>query len=283
MQKAVEVPQIQYVGKIVEALVVVAHQPVPVDAEALSQTQCFERDEDISVGTESAESADGMSDAEHGLVQGRQSRLEVDETRERSAAEGGKGLDLLQVAPNMEAAGSHLHATTGDERIVDWTQDLREIRRIVEFLVRRERKLDVKADVAVRRLARLEKEHSQVEDEELEASFPDALADRTKVVNSSSTSGSSTQASALATSPQAKSSSSTPALSECRSPHDRYLRVDAGAARHFSIQGEVPSEQSLETRRAELAAKLDKEVSQVCSHLFRLARRAGHRHTRAHL
>ena len=53
---------------------------------------------------------------------------------------------------------------------------------MVEFLVRRERKLDVKADVAVRRLARLEKEQSQLEDEESEASFPDALADRTKFV-----------------------------------------------------------------------------------------------------
>ena len=53
---------------------------------------------------------------------------------------------------------------------------------MVEFLVRWERKLDVKADVAVRRLARLEKEHSQLEDEEREASLPDALADRTKVV-----------------------------------------------------------------------------------------------------
>ena len=53
---------------------------------------------------------------------------------------------------------------------------------MVEFLVRRERKLDVKPDVAVRRLARLEKQHSQLEDEEREASLPDALADRTKVV-----------------------------------------------------------------------------------------------------
>ena len=61
---------------------------------------------------------------------------------------------------------------------MDWTQDLREIRRLVEFLVRRERKLDVKAGVAVRRLARLEKEHSQLEDEEREASLPEALADR---------------------------------------------------------------------------------------------------------
>ena len=104
----------------------------------------------------------------------------MDETRERHAA--GEDPDLLPVAPHMEAGGSHLQATAEKERIVDWTQDLREIRRMVEFLVRRERKLDVKADVAVRRLARLEKEHSQLEDEEREASLPDALADRTKVV-----------------------------------------------------------------------------------------------------
>ena len=126
------------------------------------------------------ESADGTSDAEHGLVQGESAgskwtRL-VKETRQ------GKVSILLQVAPNMEAGGSHLQATAEEERIVDWTQDLREIRRMVEFLVRRERKLDVKADVAVRRLARLEKEHSHLEDEECEASLPDALADRTKVV-----------------------------------------------------------------------------------------------------
>ena len=38
------------------------------------------------------------------------------------------------------------------------------------------------ADVAIRRLESLEKEHSQLEDEEREASLPDALADRTKVV-----------------------------------------------------------------------------------------------------
>ena len=115
-----------------------------------------------------------------GLVQGEECRLEVDETRERHAA--GEDLDLLPVAPNTEAGGSHLQATAEKERIVDWTQDLREIRRVVEFLVRRERKLDVKADVAVRRLERLEKEHSQLEDEEREASLPDALPDRTKVV-----------------------------------------------------------------------------------------------------
>ena len=170
--------------KIVDAPVVASHQPVPTDAKTLRVkavpvgTQTVSRKRKISMETESA---DGTSDAEHGLVREEECRSEVDETRVRDAA--GEGLNLLQVAPNMEAGGSHLQATTEDkERLVDWTQDLREIRQMVEFLVRRERKLDAKADVAVRRLERLEKEHSQQEDEEHEASLPDALADRTKVV-----------------------------------------------------------------------------------------------------
>ena len=171
VQKTVEVPQIQYIDKIVDAPVVVRSEDVSVG------TQTVSRKRKLSMETESA---DGTSDSEHGLVQGGECKLEVDETRERHAA--GKDPDLLPVAPNMEAGGSHLQATAEEERIVDWTQDLREIRRMVEFLVRRERKLDVKADVAVRRLARLEKEHSQLEEEECEASLPDALADRTKVV-----------------------------------------------------------------------------------------------------
>ena len=180
VQKIVEVPQIQYVDKIVDAPVVASHQPVPADAKTLrveavpDGTQTVSRKRKISMETESA---DGTSDAEHGLVQEEECRSEVDETRERDAA--GEGLNLLQVAPDME----DLQATTEDkERLVDWTQDLHEIRQMVEFLVRRERKLDAKADVAVRRLERLEKEHSQQEDEEHEASLPDALADRTKVV-----------------------------------------------------------------------------------------------------
>ena len=44
-----------------------------------------------------------------------------------------------------------------------WIQELTEIRQMVEFLVRRERKLDVKTDVAVRRLERLEEESDQLQ------------------------------------------------------------------------------------------------------------------------
>ena len=90
----------------------------------------------------------------------------------------GPAYELVQVAPNMRASGSHPQATLNQE----WAEELREIRRRVEFLVRRERKLDVKADVAIRRLERLEKVNFQLEDEALEASLPAAIADKTKVV-----------------------------------------------------------------------------------------------------
>ena len=53
---------------------------------------------------------------------------------------------------------------------------------MIEFLVNRERKLDIKTDVAARRLERLERESSQFEDEERETSLEGALTDRTKVV-----------------------------------------------------------------------------------------------------
>ena len=53
---------------------------------------------------------------------------------------------------------------------------------MIEFLVNRERKLDIKTDVAARRLERLERESSQFEDEERETSLEGALTDCTKVV-----------------------------------------------------------------------------------------------------
>ena len=82
------------------------------------------------------------------LVQGRERRSEEDETDTQ-----GPGSELVQVAPNMVAGGSHPQATMDQE----WAEELREIRRMVEFLVHRERKLDVKTDVAARRLERLER------------------------------------------------------------------------------------------------------------------------------
>ena len=78
----------------------------------------------------------------------------------------------------MGAGGSHPQATMDQ----GWDKELRETRRMIEFLVKRERKLDVRTDVAARRLERLEKESSQLEDVEREASLEEALADHAKVV-----------------------------------------------------------------------------------------------------
>ena len=99
VQKTVEVLQIQYVDKIVDA---------PVAACDLRTSPSGRR---LSPGRENfpleTESADGTSDEEHGLVQegGDVQSSKVDETRERHAA--GENPDLLPVAPNMEAGGSH--------------------------------------------------------------------------------------------------------------------------------------------------------------------------------
>ena len=87
------------------------------------------------------------------LVQGEEHRHEVDETDKLTD-------EPVQVSPNMGAGGSHSQATSNqeeEERNQEWTRELCEIRRVVGFVVRWERKLDVKADVAVRRLERLER------------------------------------------------------------------------------------------------------------------------------
>ena len=83
-------------------------------------------------------------------------RQEVDETDELTdeVCVLLPGKELVQVAPNMRAGGSHPKATSNQE----WTGELCKIRRMVEFLVRQERALDVKTDVAVRWLVRMRDE-----------------------------------------------------------------------------------------------------------------------------
>ena len=149
MQKTVEEPQIQYVDKIVDAPVTVTQPSVPAEAEREScskkRKSAFESDEMV----------DEASDLDaFGLVQGGECTRVVDESEVQGPEDG-----LVPVAPNMGAGGSHPQATLNQE----WAEDMREIRRMVEFLVRRERKLDVKADVAIRRLERLERENLQSE------------------------------------------------------------------------------------------------------------------------
>ena len=141
VQKMVEVPQVQFIDKVVDILVFNEKRPEQAETRSLGQGGDCEHEED-----------------------------EIDAQV--------PGSELVQVAPNMGAGGSHPQATMDQGR----DKELREIRRMIEFLVNRERKLDIKTDVAARRLERLERESSQFEDEEREASLEEALADHAKVV-----------------------------------------------------------------------------------------------------
>ena len=159
VQKMVEVPQVHFIDKVVDIPVI--------------------RQRQVSVGV-SGDCAESQGEKEQeeqqvsgSLVQGGEHRREEDETNAQVS-----GSELVQVAPNMGAGGSHPQATMDQ----GWDKELREIRRMIEFLVNRERKLDIKTDVAARRLERLERESSQFEDEERETSLEGALTDCTKVV-----------------------------------------------------------------------------------------------------
>ena len=124
-QVPIEVPQIQCVDKIVGAPVVVTRGLItdPIlwaGSRHISVVTQLASRKKISMETESAGSADEQTQCT--VSSEGEWSLEVDETRERSAAEEGESLDLLQAAPDMEACGSHLQATAEEERIVDWTK-----------------------------------------------------------------------------------------------------------------------------------------------------------------
>ena len=72
---------------------------------------------------------------------------------ERRELAPGPAEEALTVGSDADASAEDVPTPNAEE----WTKDATEIRQMVEFLVRRERKLDVKTYVAVRRLERLEK------------------------------------------------------------------------------------------------------------------------------
>ena len=87
----------------------------------------------------------------------------------------------IPVTEDMASAPSAC-VSAGVKSDITSTKELTEIRQMVEFLVRCERKLDVKTDVAVRRLERLEREQDEQDDHDREANLEEALVDKTKVV-----------------------------------------------------------------------------------------------------
>ena len=90
----------------------------------------------------------------------------------------GSGFQLLLKRQQLPRAKRMETPITSAVRLVDVAKEVQEVKKLVEFLVLRERKLDVKTDGAVRSVDRL---NNQLEDEEHEASLTDALADKSKV------------------------------------------------------------------------------------------------------
>ena len=134
----------------------------------------------IAFGDEAEDEPDQEQEMTRSLVQGKESML-VDETNAR-----GPGRELVQV----------MHA--------EWVQELREVRRkftddmasdmsdvkdelahvreLLGVLVRRERSAETKAEIAARRLDRMEREQTEADDAEHEANLQEALANQSKAV-----------------------------------------------------------------------------------------------------
>ena len=148
VQKIVEVPRVQFIDRVVDDPAAMQRQASTIKkrrkAEGQDQDVDVERFKDlvlpssqsclcvsIASSDEGGDEADGEEEelkqqAEAtSLVQGREHRREEDETD--TQVPGG---ELVQVAPNMGAGGSHPQATMDQE----WDKELREIRRMIEFL-----------------------------------------------------------------------------------------------------------------------------------------------------
>ena len=156
VQKTVEVPQTQHIDKVADVPVARPRQTLSVqrvqNSVEVPQIQFIDKLFDSHVNMRS------VPEVEHVVS--------------------------IPVTEHMASAPAQSHAdvSAGVKSDITWTKELAEIRQMVEFFVRRERKLDAKTDVAVRRLERLEKEQDEQDDHDREASMTEALTDKTKVV-----------------------------------------------------------------------------------------------------
>ena len=153
VQRTVEVPRVQYIDKVVDILVEAARQDT--QHENKKRKTLFVN---IASGDEVEDGSENESAMTRCLVQREESML-MDETDAQ-----GPQHEIVQV----------MHA--------EWVQDLRDVknevtqvRELVGILVRRERSTETKAEIAARRLDRMEREQHEVADAEHEANLQEAL------------------------------------------------------------------------------------------------------------
>ena len=160
VQKTVEVPRVQYIDKVVHIPVEAARQDT--QRENQKRKTLFVN---IASGDEAEDGTENESAMTRCLVQGEESML-MDETDAQ-----GPQHEIVQV----------MHA--------EWVQDLRDVkneltqvRELVGTLVCRERSAESKAEIAARRLDRMEREQHEVADAEHEANLREALTNQSKAV-----------------------------------------------------------------------------------------------------
>ena len=98
--------------------------------------------------------------------------VSIDETEE--------DIRVHAVVPASSLAHGELVDTKSEMECL--RKELNEMMKMLQFLVRREREVDMKTEVAAKKLQRLEREREEEDDKEHESSLKEALADRTKVV-----------------------------------------------------------------------------------------------------
>ena len=183
---------------------------LPMPAEAVSESHAdesdFDRFEDlvlpspegktlfvsIASGDEAEDESDKEQEMTRCLVQGGESML-VDETDAETP-----GHQMVQVvhADWAQELREERRKFTDDMTPVmtDLKNDLAHAREMLGVLVRRERSAETKAEIAARRLDRMEREQHEADDAEHEANLQEALSNQSKAVKCSSTNGSSTRA-----------------------------------------------------------------------------------------
>ena len=133
----------------------------------------------IASGDESEDESDKEQEMTRCLVQGGESML-VDETDAESP-----GRQMVQVHAEWAQELREVRKKFADDvasDISDVKNELAHVREMFEVLVRRERSVETKAEIAARRLDRMEREQHEADDAEHEANLQEVLANQSKAV-----------------------------------------------------------------------------------------------------
>ena len=167
---------------------------IPMPADAVSEIRAnesdFNRFDDlvlpktlfvsIASGDEAEDEPEKQQEMTLSLVQGGESML-VDETDAESP-----GRQMVQVvhaewAQELREVQKKFADEVASE-MTDVKNELAHVREMLEVLVRRERSAETKAEIAARRLDRMEREQHEADDAEHEANLQEALANQSKAV-----------------------------------------------------------------------------------------------------